>query len=82
MLDLVDKLFHLLPKSTSSAYCTLILSNPIKLYEKIWGLQLKASDLFENMVAVAFQNTFHVEMYQNNIFFCFLKIIFEISESK
>jgi hypothetical protein len=51
MLDLVDKLFHLLPKSTSSAYCTLILSNPIKLYEKIcgkWGLLLKVSlGLFE-----------------------------------
>jgi hypothetical protein len=58
MLDLVDKLFHLLPKSTSSAYCTLILSNPIKLYEKIcgkWGLLLKVSlDLFESIVVVVF----------------------------
>jgi len=58
MLDLVDKLFHLLPKSTSSAFCTLILSNPIKLYEKIcgkWGLLLKVSlDLFENIVTAVF----------------------------
>jgi hypothetical protein len=38
--------------------------------------------IFENMVAVAFQNDFHTEMYQNNIFFYFLKIIFEISASK
>jgi hypothetical protein len=27
--------------------------------------------IFENMVAVAFQNAFHTEMYQNNIFLFF-----------
>jgi hypothetical protein len=34
------------------------------------------------MVAVTFQSVFHSEMYQNNIFFYFLKIIFDISTSK
>jgi hypothetical protein len=31
---------------------------------------------------VVFQNTFHFEMHQNDIFFIFLKIIFEISALK
>jgi len=31
---------------------------------------------------VAFQSVFHAEIYQNDIFFYFLKIIFEISASK
>jgi hypothetical protein len=34
------------------------------------------------MVVVAFQITFHAEMYQNDVFFYFFKIIFEISMSK
>jgi len=34
---------------------------------------LLPSSLFGNIVAVAFQNTFHLEMYQNNIFY-FLKL--------
>jgi hypothetical protein len=34
------------------------------------------------VVAVAFQSVFHVEMHQNDVFFLFLKIIFEISVSK
>jgi hypothetical protein len=37
--------------------------------------------MFENVVAVAFQSVFYLEMYQNNIFL-FLKIIFDISISK
>jgi len=32
--------------------------------------------LFENVVAVAFQNTFHVEIHQNVVFFIFLKKLF------
>jgi hypothetical protein len=32
--------------------------------------------LFRSMVAVAFQNTFRVEMHQNNIFFLFFKNYF------
>jgi hypothetical protein len=35
---------------------------------------LLPSSLFGNVVAVAFQNTFHSEMHQNNIFFYFLKL--------
>jgi len=34
------------------------------------------------MVAVAFQNVFHLKIYRNNIFIYFLKIIFDISTSK
>jgi len=35
------------------------------------------------VVAVAFESVFHLEMYQNNIyFFYFFKIIFDISVSK
>jgi hypothetical protein len=34
------------------------------------------------VVAVAFQSAFHSEMYQNNVFFYFLKIIFDIGASK
>jgi hypothetical protein len=33
------------------------------------------------VVAVAFQDAFHLEKYQNNIFY-FLKIIFDISALK
>jgi hypothetical protein len=35
-----------------------------------------------SVVAVPFQNVFYLKMYQNNIFFYFLKIIFDISTSK
>jgi len=38
--------------------------------------------LFESVVAVVFQSVFHSEMHQNEVFFYFLKIIFEISISK
>jgi hypothetical protein len=38
--------------------------------------------LFGSLVAVAFQSAFQLEMYQNNIFFYFLKINFDISASK
>jgi hypothetical protein len=34
------------------------------------------------VVAVVFSSVFPLEMYQNNIFFYFLKIIFEISALK
>jgi len=32
---------------------------------------LSNADLFGSVVAVAFQNVFHAEMHQNNIFFIF-----------
>jgi hypothetical protein len=35
--------------------------------------------LFESVIAVAFQNVFCAKIHQNDIFFIFLKIIFEIS---
>jgi hypothetical protein len=35
-----------------------------------------------SVVVVVFQSAFHSEKYQNNIFFYFLKIIFNISISK
>jgi len=38
--------------------------------------------MFRNVIAVAFQSAFYMEMHQNNIFFYFLKIIFYISASK
>jgi hypothetical protein len=34
------------------------------------------------MVAVAFESVFRAEMHQNDVFFIFKKIIFEISASK
>jgi hypothetical protein len=34
------------------------------------------------VVAVAFESTFYSHMHQNNIFFYFLKIIFDISTLK
>jgi hypothetical protein len=36
---------------------------------------------FKNVVAVVFQSVFYLEMHQN-IFFYFLKIIFDISAKK
>jgi hypothetical protein len=38
--------------------------------------------LFEIVVAGAVQSIFYLEIYQNDIFFYFLKIIFKISISK
>jgi len=38
--------------------------------------------MFENVVVVGFQGVFYSKIYQNNIFFYFLKIIFDISTSK
>jgi hypothetical protein len=38
--------------------------------------------VFDSVVAVAFQITFHAEMHANDIFFHFLKIIVNISTSK
>ena len=37
--------------------------------------------MFESMIAVVFQITFHVEIHVNDVFY-FLKIIFNISTSK
>jgi hypothetical protein len=34
-----------------------------------------------SVVAIAFQSAFYLEMHQNNIFFYFKKIIFDISAS-
>jgi hypothetical protein len=34
------------------------------------------------VVAVAFQSAFYLEMHQNNYFYYYLKIIFDISASK
>jgi hypothetical protein len=36
-------------------------------------------DMFGSVVVVIFQSAFHSEKYQNNIFFYFFKIIFDIS---
>jgi len=38
--------------------------------------------MFVIVVAVAVQSVFRLEMHQNDIFFYFLKIIFEINTSK
>jgi hypothetical protein len=38
--------------------------------------------VLEIVVMIAVQSAFRLEMYQNNIFFYFLKIIFDISTSK
>ena len=35
--------------------------------------------MFGSVVVVIFQSAFHSEKYQNNIFFYFFKIIFDIS---
>jgi len=37
--------------------------------------------MFENVVAIAVQNAFRLEMHQNNVFY-FLKIIFNINALK
>jgi len=34
--------------------------------------------LFESVVVVAFQNTFHVKIHQNNIFFIFKKLFLRL----
>ena len=38
--------------------------------------------MFKSKIAVADQSFFYSEIYQNNIFFIFKKIIFDISTSK
>jgi hypothetical protein len=43
---------------------------------------VKKVSLFGSVVAVVFQSVFHSKIYQNNICFYFLKIIFDISASK
>jgi hypothetical protein len=43
---------------------------------------MKKNMFIWGVVVVAFQSVFHSEMHQNNIFFIFLKIIFDISISK
>jgi hypothetical protein len=53
----------------------------IKLHRKRTLLVFSNTSVFGNMIIVAFQNTFHSEIYQNNNFL-FLKIIFNISAPK
>jgi hypothetical protein len=48
------------------------------MYKKRFYGQANDSGLFASVVAVAF----HTKIYQNNIFFYFLKIIFKTSTSK
>jgi len=38
--------------------------------------------LFGSVVVIVFQTIFYLKKYQNNIFFYFLKIIFDINTSK
>ena len=38
--------------------------------------------MFGSVIATVFQSAFRSEIHQNNIFFIFLKIIFDISTSK
>ena len=38
-------------------------------------------DAFFSAIAIAFQSAYRAEIHQNDIFFYFLKIIFEISAS-
>jgi len=56
---------------------------PGKLYPYNYDVRLKIHDLrgFENVVAIAFQSVFFLEIHQNNICFIFKKIIFDISTS-
>jgi hypothetical protein len=41
---------------------------------------MMTSFMFGSVVAVAFQSVFHSKTYQNNVFFCFFKIIFDINK--
>jgi len=43
--------------------------------------RIETSLFGRSVVMVVFQNVFYLKMYQND-FFCFLKIIFDISASK
>jgi hypothetical protein len=45
-------------------------------------LRHESQRVLSNVVAIAFQITFRAEMHANDIFFHFLKIIFDISTSK
>jgi len=45
------------------------------------GKKILSKIVFRNMVAVSVQNTFHLEIHKNNIYF-FKKIIFDINISK
>jgi len=38
--------------------------------------------MFESVIVIAFQSVFCGEMHQNDVFFYFFKIIFEIGVSK
>jgi hypothetical protein len=44
--------------------------------------QFDEFSLFRSVVVVGFQSIYHLKMYQNDVFFIFLKIIFDISASK
>jgi hypothetical protein len=49
----------------------------VNVVKRIWF-----QNLFESVVTVVFQSAFYLKIYQNNIFFYFLKVIFYINESK
>jgi hypothetical protein len=49
----------------------------VNVVKRIWF-----QNLFESVVTVAFQSVFYLKIYQNNIFFYFLKVIFYINASK
>jgi hypothetical protein len=48
---------------------------------EIWPQPLIKTGVLESVITVVFQNTFRSEIHQNNIFFYFLKFIFDISTS-
>jgi len=56
------------------------------LYAQIWCGIRKRNEarqwVFGSVVAVAFQSVFHLKIHQNNNFYYFLRIIFDINISK
>ena len=59
--------------------CCTIHQSPTAIYPPLF---VQTISLFGSVVVVAFQSIFHAEMHQNDIFFYFLKNIFEIIASK
>jgi hypothetical protein len=52
-------------------YCTLnnIINRILKKTFEVWKWMI--NEVFENVVVIGFQNTFHSKIYQNNIFSTF-----------
>jgi hypothetical protein len=66
-----------------SCFLYLIYPKTITIHHPSKQLSIGiALSVFESVVMVAFQSVFYLEMHQNNIFFYFLKIIFDISVLK